>query len=378
MYTARLAYLTGFLALVHGDALLDGKHRVAARQGDYGYGYPFPPFPVSTSPGSDPTTTSTFSLSTGASSGSAPGTISASGTTSGPYGNITKSLSGTAYSTGSPTYTSNDPNTTSTTVSGQPLPSYNASTSSSKSGDPTSYGTISATPVTASNATDPGYPYPTHGPYPFSSSRKSYDPSRTVGTGISTVANFTSLAPTDPSASRVYPTHGPYTRTSSLPPYSYSKSLTAGTIGPTVLTSDPSASLTVSANATTDPASSGTAPSYSSSLSASTSISVNVTSITPSNGTGVSSTILTTTSDPYVNATTSVLYYTLSTSIGPGTGTGDPFSVTASATTFDTSFKFTYKPTIKSQPSEYYYHHRKPHHASQVSHRHGPTTVNRS
>ncbi len=340
MYALKLACLTGFVALVHGDPLPGSRHRFAARQGDgygYGFGFPFPPFPVSTGTSGDPTGTGTPNLSTGLPSGTSVGTIGASGTTA-PYGNYTPSLSGTVYSTGSLLSTSIDPNATSITASGKPFPSSNATTIASISGFPTSYGTVSATPTSASNVTDPGYTYPTHGPYPFPISKRSYLPSGTVGTGISQSAtgiyNFTTVTATDPSASRLYPTHGPYTRPSSLKPYSYSFISTPGTIGATVSSSDPSASASMSVNATTVPASSGTAFSTEASISAIPPISANGTSVTPPTGT----------------------YYS-------GTGTGYPLSITATAST---GIIFSYTPTVRSQPSEYYYHHRKPHHGGQV------------
>ena len=110
-------------------------------------------------------------------SGTAPGTIVSP--TSAPYGNYSTSPyypSGTApYSTGISS-TSGDPNTT--TISGSP----------------TSYGTVSSGPYKTYNSSDPGYPtyYPTHGPYPLPSSYPyptSYPtsyPSGTIGTAVST------------------------------------------------------------------------------------------------------------------------------------------------------------------------------------------------
>ena len=355
MFISRLVCFTSLANFALGDPMLEGRRQIRPRQGGYGYGYgwPFPPFPVSASTSGDPTATETASLSTGSISGTAAGTISASGLTSVPYGNFTTSLSGTAYSTGGITYTFNDPNANSVTVSGRPSPSSNATTGSTSSYTVSS-ATISANSVTASNITDPGYPYPTHGPYPFPTYKKPTLLTGTLGTSLSQsatgVANLTSVSPTDPSPSRPYPTHGPYTRSWSLSPYSYSASSIVGTTVTAISSFDPSATFTISPNATSIPAASGTAISYGTSPSADPTISEKATSVTTPAGTGPT---VFSTSDPYTS--------------GSGTGTGYSFSTTAGATTLGTGTGFTYTPTIRSQPSEYYYHHRRSRHNNRVS-----------
>ena len=222
MHSLRLVSLTGLVALTHGNQLSGGKHRFAARQdNDYGYAYglAWPKFLVPTGKYVDRPSMYSSDLSIGTSSGTIAGTISASGTTSVPYGNSTASLSATAYSTGS-VYTSRDPNMTSLTVSGTPSPSSNATvTSNFITG--TSYGTVSGSPLSTSNITDPRKSYSKHGPYPFPTSKKAFLPSGSgVSQTIASATNATSPTATDPSASRVYPTRGPYTRRSSLKPYS--------------------------------------------------------------------------------------------------------------------------------------------------------------
>ncbi|KAL6714690.1 hypothetical protein ACLMJK_008115 [Lecanora helva] len=366
MYTLGLVCLATLFSVVLGDPVRGPKPKRAAhhKSHHHGYGYPFPPFPWFPSPSEDPSVTPTSFLSTGSITDPTSYPISASATTTGPYGNSTTILTGTAPGSGGSAYTSYDPNATSITASGQPSPSANATTDPFRS-NPTTYGTVSAAPVTASNITDPGYPYPTHGPYPFPTSRKSYDPSGTAGTGISLTAtgiNVTSLT-SDPLASRPSPTHGPYTRSSGLVPYPYSILSTFVTIGTTVSSLDPSASLSIIANATTDPGVSGTGFSYSASLSTDPSFTGSVTNLT-SAGSGTIIPAQTSTSDPYANVTTSAPYYSSGTGFSIGTGSYDPLTVTSGVITGSDSTTFSYTPTVKSQPSEYYYHHRKPHHAS--------------
>ena len=146
-------------------------------------------------------------------SGTDPGTIVPP--TSAPYGNYSTSSyfpSGTApYSTGISS-TGGDPY--STTISGSPTPSVNA----------TSYGTVSGGPYKTYNSSDPGYPtyYPTHGPYPLPSSYPyptSYPtsyPSGTISTAVSTgdpSASGTAASTGIASAPSSYGTSGKFTYT---------------------------------------------------------------------------------------------------------------------------------------------------------------------
>ena len=352
MYTLALICLADWIALITGEPLPGGEHRIVARRGGHGHRSGFPPFPISTGTNGDPGPTTAFVSSTG---GAVTGTISVSGTASALYGNYSVSISGVASSTENPTYKSGDPSAPVTTASGKPLSTFKVNTTTSISGDPTSYGTVSASAVTQSNITDPGYSSGTRGPYPFPTSKFPYSaPSTGISQSATSIANATSAFPTDPTASRIYPSRGPYTLPSSLPPYSYFTS------------SDPSIKATISANATTGSVSSGTASSYSARLSASPSISINATSITSLTGTGPSFTVGISTSDPCTNATT-LPYFPSGTGSNTATGIRDPSTITASFTALSSAGKFSYTPTVSSQPSEYYYHHRRPPHTSQVS-----------
>lgn len=382
--------------------------------GGYGTGISLSATPVTTF---NTSTHGPLSTGTGYPSGTDPSTISQGASSNAPYGNLSTSSVGNAYSTGSLIFTYGNPTPTNSSISGSatsgssgydgsisdfPSPSANASSGS--------YGPTSATPITTANVTYPHFPYPTHGPYPFPTS-KSFSPSGTAGTGISQSAssgyNFTSSSPSDPSnGASSYPSRGPYPFPTAS---SNTRILTLGTGvstsgglsgGPSVSANAtsfsypydttsassvpyPSVSPSPSSNASTLSFSYGAAPT-SSDPSASPSLSTNASSfslpygtgpvsptpdpsVTPSLSANASSSTPTFVVDPpFTDSFTSVI----SSTIGYTTGTGDPPSITGSATTFGTAVPPS--PSATSQTTDYYWHPRRPHHGKVATH---PTTT---
>ncbi|KAK4693534.1 hypothetical protein P7C71_g3886, partial [Lecanoromycetidae sp. Uapishka_2] len=425
MHLARLASSGALLTFVLGHAGPAARGNVHARQDDGYYGdgggnfFTFLPPPAPSASIAKPTSVSQSGILTGVPSGTGSetlsqstfsagsGTISQVASISAPFGNSSLSQSASSTSVGGsgtthettslpgtisdpfkspripvPTVYSSisliytvyrDPNVTRSPPSGKPTLSSNATT----------IGSISGLPSASRRPTDPGsngtfsgfltFSYPSHGPYPFPSSRHHQTVSGTSGTGVSQSAtgshNYTRTK--DPSTGSFYPSHGPYTFPTGTG-YQFTTSK-AGTIGTFPTNPSTGGSSNKSASTVAGSTDSGISPSTTIGTAISTTgtaIYQSATSISnPSGGPTCSenstissspslSQVATSTFDPSASGTLSVSTGVTSTF----TGTGYSSTLTEVPTTFGTSTTFTYTPTTKIQPSEYYHHHRRPHH----------------
>ncbi|MCJ1454622.1 hypothetical protein MMC28_004975 [Mycoblastus sanguinarius] len=345
MYLSSVVCLGGLVTFALGEPA-----PVLQYKRQYGYNFLFP-----TSVGTSTALTgvSPSGFSTGVPSGTAPGTISDPGSSTAPYGNFSATSSGTAYSTGVPSGTApgtiSDPGYPTAPRSNSTLSLIPLSTAVPSRTAPGTIGDPGSSTGPYSNSTSTKATYPTVGPSGTSPVTISLAGTSTAPYGNSSMGR-TGTAYS--SGSRAYT----YSSTNSTSPSASPTSAdpSAKTIGSI------SGSPTTTSNVTTFKSTgypTYPTPSLSSTPAPSgdPTISINVTSITSVSG--IVSISSNATVDPTLSgsATSSPSYYTAGTAVYS-------FSPTGASTTLDPSAKFTYTPSVKTLPSEYYHHHRRPKH----------------